>query len=344
MKSKVVTVGDLFLIAGIDYNKIPQNTSIDVSEDNIRIKSFNHKTNKVEFKKVLKLVRKEDANMYEVSANNKYFLATAEHKIFTKEFGYIELKDIKEPVMILWDDGSFYGASIVNTNKTYPVLDMTVEDNENYFSANILSHNSPETTTGGNALKFYASIRLDVRNSSDGKDINEEFGQKAKGVKIKVVKNKLAPPHMVAELVLHTNSDTHEYGFNIYDEVIDISIEKGLIKKAGSWFSYGEERIGQGKPVVINYLKNNPDIFDSLYKKIISDIKTSQDELCTVYKDSFDSKIQETASSTDKISKRSRKSKDGEPLTALEGVDLSEKAIEESIKEIKEAEVVEEEK
>ena len=130
---------------------------------------------------------------------------------------------------------------------------------------------SPETTTGGNALKFYASIRLDVRNDSS-KDINEDYGQRSKDIKVKIVKNKVAPPFKIALLTLNTNDETQSYGFDKSEELIDHCVTFDFLKKSGTWYSYGEDRLGQGKSNVAKYLKENPNIYDTLLKKVIDQI------------------------------------------------------------------------
>jgi recombination protein RecA len=182
---------------------------------------------------------------------------------------------------------------------------------------------SPETTTGGNALKFAASIRLDVRNDGKG-DVDEGFGQKSKNIKVKVVKNKVAPPFKVANLTLNTDEENHIYGFNKYEELLDICVSKELIKKSGTWFSYGEERIGQGKSNAAKWLKENDTTFQILYKKVLEDIHQSQIDIMN----SFSSKMQEIA---EEIKPKRRGKKEEIPSN----VDME-------IGEIQEAEIVEE--
>lgn len=117
-----------------------------------------------------------------------------------------------------------------------------------------------EITTGGQALKFYASVRLDVRRSAILKDGDEAFGNR---VKVKVVKNKVAPPFK------HTEFDIiYGTGINQIGEVVDIASEKGIIKKAGSWYSYGESKLGQGRESVTELLRGTPDLLNEITSKL----------------------------------------------------------------------------
>ena len=120
---------------------------------------------------------------------------------------------------------------------------------------------SPETTTGGNALKFYASMRLDIRKIESLKDKEEIIGGR---VRVKVVKNKMAPPFRQAEFDIFFNEGVSHTG-----EVVDLGVEKAIIEKSGSWYSYGGTRIGQGRENVKEYLKKNPDTAQEIEDKII---------------------------------------------------------------------------
>lgn len=120
---------------------------------------------------------------------------------------------------------------------------------------------SPETTTGGNALKFYSSMRLDIRRIENLKDNQEIIGGR---VRVKVVKNKVAPPFKQAEFEIYFNEGISRVG-----ELVDLGVEKGFIEKAGAWYSYGGNRIGQGRENAKEYLKGNPDISKEIENKII---------------------------------------------------------------------------
>jgi recombination protein RecA len=119
---------------------------------------------------------------------------------------------------------------------------------------------NPETTTGGNALKFYASVRLDVRRISQIKDSDEVSGNR---VKVKIVKNKVAPPFRIAEFDIMFGEGISKAG-----EIIDLGVEHNIIKKAGSWFSYGETRLGQGRDAVKQLILDNPELMEELEAKI----------------------------------------------------------------------------
>jgi recombination protein RecA len=124
---------------------------------------------------------------------------------------------------------------------------------------------NPETTTGGNALKFYASVRLDIRRSSQIKDGDNVIGNRTK---VKVVKNKVAPPFKVAEFDIMYGEGISKTG-----EILDLAVEFEVIKKAGSWFSYGETKLGQGRDAVKALIKDNPELADELEGKIKAIIK-----------------------------------------------------------------------
>ncbi|HPB57090.1 MAG TPA: recombinase RecA [Bacteroidales bacterium] len=119
---------------------------------------------------------------------------------------------------------------------------------------------NPETTTGGNALKFYASVRLDIRRTSQLKDGDTTSGNR---VKVRVVKNKVAPPFRYAEFDIMFGEGISKTG-----EIVDLGVEKGIIKKAGSWFSYGDSKLGQGRDAVKQLLADNPELSDEIEGKI----------------------------------------------------------------------------
>lgn len=123
---------------------------------------------------------------------------------------------------------------------------------------------NPETTTGGNALKFYASVRLDIRRISSIKDRDMVVGNR---VRVKVVKNKLAPPFRQTEFEI-----TFGEGISKVGEIVDLGVDLGIVNKAGSWFSYGDTKLGQGRDAVKSLLKDNPELADELEDKIMKEL------------------------------------------------------------------------
>ncbi len=119
---------------------------------------------------------------------------------------------------------------------------------------------NPETTTGGNALKFYASVRLDIRRISQIKDGDLASGNR---VRVKVVKNKVAPPFRQVEFDIIFGEGISKVG-----EIIDMGVELGILQKSGSWFAYGDSKIGQGRDAVKQFLHDNPEVSDEIETKI----------------------------------------------------------------------------
>jgi recombination protein RecA len=119
---------------------------------------------------------------------------------------------------------------------------------------------NPETTSGGNALKFYASVRLEIRRIGAIKDRDEVIGNQTR---VKVVKNKLAPPFKMVEFDI-----VYGEGISKTGELLDLGIKAGIVEKSGSWFSYGSQRVGQGRENAKAYLKENPNVADEIEAKI----------------------------------------------------------------------------
>ncbi len=124
---------------------------------------------------------------------------------------------------------------------------------------------NPETTSGGNALKFYASVRLDIRRIAAIKNGDENVGNRTR---VRVVKNKIAPPFRTAEFDIMFGAGVSKEG-----DVLDLSVEKGIVVKSGAWYSFGEERIGQGRENVKQFLKGNADIYSEIEERVRSAIK-----------------------------------------------------------------------
>ena len=139
--------------------------------------------------------------------------------------------------------------------------DIEIEGTHNYFADGVMVHNSPETTTGGRALKFYSSVRLDVRRIETLKDGQDMVGNRTR---VKVVKNKVAPPFKQAEFdIMYGQGISREGG------LIDVGVEAGLVRKAGAWYTYEGDQLGQGKENSRSFLKDNPDLANELEKRIL---------------------------------------------------------------------------
>jgi recombination protein RecA len=129
---------------------------------------------------------------------------------------------------------------------------------------------NPETTTGGNALKFYASIRIDIRRSSQIKNGDEVIGN---NVKLKVVKNKVAPPFRRAEFDIMYGTGISKSG-----EIVDLGVQQGILKKSGSWFSYGETKLGQGRDAVKQLFEDNPELSFEVETKVFETFRQESSE------------------------------------------------------------------
>ena len=151
----------------------------------------------------------------------------------------------------------------ISVKRGYPIMsryDIEVEGSHNYMADGIMVHNSPETTSGGKALKFYASIRLDIRRIETLKDGTESVGNRTR---VKVVKNKCSPPFKTAEFDIL-------YGIGISREgsLIDLGVEQSIVRKSGAWYTYEGDQLGQGKENARNFLRDNPDVANEIEKRI----------------------------------------------------------------------------
>jgi recombination protein RecA len=128
---------------------------------------------------------------------------------------------------------------------------------------------TPETTTGGNTLKFYASVRLDIRKIGQLKDGEHAVGTRAR---VKVVKNKVAPPFREAEFEVRFGE-----GINVVGEIVDLAATHGLIEKSGAWYALDGERIGQGRDKACEYLREHPEVAEALRGRLVATLKDKRD-------------------------------------------------------------------
>jgi recombination protein RecA len=138
--------------------------------------------------------------------------------------------------------------------------DIEVEGSHNYLADGVVVHNSPETTTGGKALKFYASVRIDVRRIETLKDGTDAVGNRTRA---KIVKNKVSPPFKVAEFDI-----LYGHGISREGSLVDMGVEHGIVRKSGAWYTYEGDQLGQGKENARAFLRDNPDLADEIEKRI----------------------------------------------------------------------------
>ncbi len=151
----------------------------------------------------------------------------------------------------------------VASRTDYPIMsryDIEIEGSHNYLADGVMVHNSPETTTGGKALKFYSSVRLDVRRIETLKDGSEPVGNRTR---VKVVKNKVAPPFKQAEFDM-----LYGHGVSREGSLIDMGVDHGILRKSGAWYTYEGDQLGQGKENARKFLRENPDVAHEIEKKI----------------------------------------------------------------------------
>lgn len=266
-----MTMENLFSKVGLNYQDMDYNVNYDIRDKNIKVKSFNHKTNQAEMKKIVSLVRKEDSKVYHLvnKAGDILLKCSGAHRIFDNDKKeYFHARDIKSG-KALNNVGKKVNFFVKETSEIMPIVDMEVEDNENYFTNGILSHN---TTSGGKALQFYASIRLKLSKVGvieEGKGDDKE--KVSVRTRVEAVKNKTFPPFRKAEYVV-------VFGKGIDNEagILDELIEHEIILKKGGWYSIDGSNVAQGLVNLKQYLAENPAIFDQLKVKLATVSKTDE--------------------------------------------------------------------
>lgn len=259
----MMTMEQLFVKANLNYKDMQINQFYDISDKNIKIKCYNHKTNQNEYQRILSLVRKEDTFVYHlVSITGDILLkCSGAHRVFDVDKNeYVRINEV-EQCSLLNVSKEKIKCFVKKTNKIMPIVDMQVENNSNYYSNGVLSHN---TTAGGNALKYYDSIRMKLTKIGT---IDEGTGDNKEKVSVRIkaetVKNKVFPPFKKSEFIIC-------FGKGIDNEasVIEGIIEKGIVVKKGAWISYNGENIAQGMTKFKELLANNKQLYEEMKKKL----------------------------------------------------------------------------
>jgi recombination protein RecA len=207
---------------------------------------------------VLSFAKDETAELHELIA--PYVHPSMEYKLLERFHSRFELEaEFVEPVL----RPTPARVLEIKSQKSYQTMDrfdIEVEGSHNYLADGVIVHNSPETTTGGKALKFYASVRLDIRRIETLKDGTEAVGNRTR---VKVVKNKVAPPFKQAEFDI-----LFGHGISREGSLIDVGVEQALIRKSGAWYTYEGDQLGQGKENARKFLLQNPDVAAEIEKRI----------------------------------------------------------------------------
>ena len=233
----------------------------------VDVLSYDPLTGRIEPRRVLNWFDNGESDSFvhfEVAGGHR-FAATENHLIFTPG-GEVKAGDLQigDDVLVMERSGAA-PAKIIGRTVRVPAgsthrFDLEVEGQHTYLADGVVVHNSPETTTGGRALKFYASVRLDIRRQDAIKIGTESVGVRTK---VKVVKNKLAPPFREAEFDVMYGEGISKSG-----TVLDAGVEQGIIEKSGTWYSYKSERIGQGRDNARKWLQENATVLVDLEAKI----------------------------------------------------------------------------
>jgi recombination protein RecA len=190
-----------------------------------------------------------------------YIHPSMDHKLFENQRGQFDVQPGFVQPEVRPVPARILSIHIKPPTRSMHKFDIEVEGNHNYFVDGVMVHNSPETTTGGRALKFYSSVRLDVRRIESLKDGTDFVGNRTR---VKVVKNKVASPFKQAEFdIMYGQGISREGG------LIDVGVETGLVRKAGAWYTYEGDQLGQGKENARTFLRDNPDLANELEKKIL---------------------------------------------------------------------------
>jgi recombination protein RecA len=191
-----------------------------------------------------------------------------EHKLLPRFRGRCAVEPLFAPAELTPVPARLLDVHVKPRTRSMSRFDIEVEGNHNYFVDGVMVHNSPETTSGGRALKFYASVRLDVRRIESLKDGTDIVGNRTR---VKVVKNKVSSPFKQAEFDIM-------YGKGISREgsLVDVGVEQGIVRKSGAWYTYDGDQLGQGKENARSFLRDNPDVAAEIEKKILEKLGVGQ--------------------------------------------------------------------
>jgi recombination protein RecA len=187
-----------------------------------------------------------------------------EHKLLPRYRGRFVVEPVFVPMRYELMPLPIRNIAVKPPTRSMHRFDIEIEGTHNYFADGVMVHNSPETTPGGRALKFYSSVRLDIRRIESIKDGAEITGNRTR---VKVVKNKVAPPFKQAEFDIM-------YGKGISREgsLLDVGVDLGIVKKSGAWFTYEGEQLGQGRENAKNFLSENLDLMVEISEKIRQEV------------------------------------------------------------------------
>jgi recombination protein RecA len=232
-----------------------------------RLVQYLRDTRKLDVQLVTKGIRQVSAIRFTTAASEKfqklvapYIHPSMDYKLLPRFRGQFAVEPQFAPETQRLAPARVLNVHVKPPTRSMKRFDLEIEGLHNYFVDGVMVHNSPETTTGGKALKFYASVRLDIRRIETLKDGTDAVGNRTR---VKVVKNKVSPPFKTAEFDIL-------YGIGISKEgsLIDLGVEQGIVRKAGAWYTYEGDQLGQGKENARNFLRDNADICNEIEKKI----------------------------------------------------------------------------
>jgi len=214
---------------------------------------------------ILVFTNVESAKLHALIA--PYVHPSMEHKLLPRFRGKFSVEPVFVPMRYELMAMPITNVKVKPKTRSMRRFDIEVEDSHNYFVDGVMVHNSPEVTPGGRALKFYSSVRLDIRRIESIKDGTEVVGNRTR---VKVVKNKCAAPFKQAEFDI-----MYGQGISREGSVLDVAVELGFVKKAGSWFTYEGEQMGQGRENVKVFLKENPQTMAEIDERVREHLATS---------------------------------------------------------------------